>query len=567
MKTISRKNIIYVIGMIAIGVLLNRCLSLLSSELGLPLYMDSMGTMFIAVLGGTFPGMSVGFITNMLAGFSDTNSFYYGTINVLIAAIAVFGANRGWFEKIYKLPLMLPLYMLLSLPCSFLTYILFEFQVGANVASGMVSVFRDMGLPVLPSQMLGDLCIEIPDKLISLLIAFCLLKLVPETIKKVCGEISGRELRKELSEEDMVKRSSLRTQIAVGMFIAGFAIMLVAFFISYKSYMETEVAGYGIGDYSISELRIETLLYSGKMVSAVLGLLMCIVAFVMVLADYVVVIPLHKMATEMRIFAYDSERGRDDSIEKIKQLDIHTGNEIEELYDAMSKTVEDIDNYIDKTNEQANTISELHVNIITTLADIVESRDETTGFHVKRTAEYCAILAEKLMKKGLYLDEINDEYIDTLTIAAPLHDIGKIKIPDAILNKPGRLTDEEFEIIKTHTTMGKEMLDNATATLGATGYLHMATDIAYYHHEWWDGSRKGYPTGKSGTDIPLSARIMAVADVFDALVSKRPYKDGFSIEKALEIMVEERGTHFDPEIIDVLLDSEPEIEAVMKKYN
>ena len=280
-----------------------------------------------------------------------------------------------------------------------------------------------------------------------------------------------------------------------------------------------------------------------------------------------VVTPLHKMATEMKRFAYDSDSGRDESVEKIQALDIRTGNEVEELYLAMTKSVKEIDDYIDMTEEQSRTISELHINIITTLADIVESRDETTGYHVKRTAEYCAIIAKKLLEDEKYPEIIDDNYINTLKIAAPLHDIGKVKIPDAILKKPARLTDEEFEVIKTHTTLGKEMLEGAIKTIGENDYLSMAKDIANYHHEWWDGNKRGYPEGISGESIPLAARIMAVADVFDALVSKRPYKEGYPVEKALDIIREESGTHFDPFVVEAMENSPEGIREIIEKYS
>lgn len=567
MRAITRKNIIYTILLIIIGVAINRVISTIAGYFGWALYLDSIGTMLIAALGGTFPGMMVGFITNMIGGISDTSTFYYGTINVLIALIAGQAAERGYFDKLYKVIMLIPFYMLLSIPCSILTYILFEFQVGDNVAAPAVLTLHSLGLPVLAAQIIGDYAVEIPDKLISLIAAFIIYKLVPANWRSELGKLGGREIRRRMTREDQERRSSLRVQLGIWFIIAGMLIVLVAFFISYKTYMETKVAGYPNGTYSAAQLRTETLLYSGKMLSAVLGLLMCIVSFAMVLADDVVVTPLHRMAREMRRFAYDSDSGRDKSVEKIKSLEIHTGNEIEELYVAISKTVEDIDDYIDKTNQQAETISELHINIITTLADIVESRDETTGYHVKRTAEYCAIIARELRDSGKYVDELTDEYISTLTIAAPLHDIGKIRIPDAILNKPGRLTKEEFDIIKTHAEMGRDMLRNAKITLGETAYLEMAQDIAYAHHEWWNGAERGYPRRISGTDIPLAARIMAVSDVFDALVSKRPYKEGYPMDKALDMIIEESGTHFDPEIVDALLRAKDKVRVVMEKYS
>ena len=566
MKVLTKKNIFYTLAMIVLGVAINRLTSTLASMAGIPLYMDSIGTMFIAALGGSFPGMMVGFITNMIGGLSDSSTFYYGTINVLIAMVAGLGSEKGYFEKFHKVFLLLPWYLLLSIPCSCLTYILFEFQIGENVSTPMVTFLHNLGLPVLLSQIIGDFGVEIPDKLLSLLIAFGLYKIVPLRLRQMFAELSGKEQRKNVHRENAEAGSSLRTQLGIWLMLAGMLIVIVAFLISYKTYMESKVAGFPNGTYDIKHLRTETLLYSGKMLSAVLGLLLCVVSFAMVLAERVVVTPLNRMAREMRHFAYDSDSGRDKSVSNIEELNIHTGNEIEELYLALSKTVKDIDNYIDMTNIQAKTISDLNVNTIAALADIVESRDMTTGFHVKRTAEYCEILAVELRRAGKYTDILSDEYIDTLRVASPLHDIGKIKIPDAILNKPGRLNEEEYDIIKTHTTLGLEMLRNASSTMGSTDYLQMAEDIAYAHHEWWDGSSKGYPRGISGTDIPLSARIMAVADVLDALLSKRPYKEDFSLEKAFEIMQEEKGTHFDPDIIDAMVNARDEIKKVKEEY-
>ena len=186
--------------------------------------------------------------------------------------------------------------------------------------------------------------------------------------------------------------------------------------------------------------------------------------------------------------------------------------------------------------------------MITLMADIVENRDDNTGGHIKRTARYVEGIATELKRRGTYKDILTDEYMKDLVVAAPLHDIGKIHVPDAVLNKPGRLTDEEFAIMKAHTTTGENLLKHAKDELGEYGYLTMAVEMATYHHEWWNG--KGYPYGISGTDIPLCARIMAVADVFDALISKRIYKDAMPLEKAYSIIREESGTHFEPEIVD-----------------
>ena len=562
MSNMSKKRICYFLLLIICGVCINLVIGKTAGALKLPLYLDSIGTMFIAVIGGSCPGMFVGFVTNLIGGVSDSTTFYYGTINVLIALIAGWAAERGYFGKWNKVIRIVPFYLLLSIPCSFLTYVLFQCQVAENLATPVAMKLHNFGLPVLLSQILGDFCIELPDKFISLSAAFFLIKLVPLKVRHELNKVSQKNMVIRNKTEN---KSSLRTQVAIVLLCAGVAIVLVAFSISYKTYMEARVEHFTDGQYNFHELEVETLLYSGKMLSAVLGLLLCIVSFAMMIANRMIVTPLLKMAKEMRRFAYDSDSGRNKSVAKIESLDIHTGNEIEELYLALSKTTKEIDEYIDMINTQSKTIADLHINIITTLADIVESRDDTTGNHVKRTAEYVEILAKKLCEQGNYTEILTDEYINILKIAAPLHDIGKVKIPDAILNKPGRLTDEEYEVIKRHATEGGIMLDNAEHTMGTTEYLQMAKNIAMYHHEWWNGGKRGYPERRVGEQIPLSARIMAVADVLDALLSKRPYKDAYSLDDAFAIMKEESGTHFDPLIIEAMFSSRDRIEKVMQE--
>ena len=193
-------------------------------------------------------------------------------------------------------------------------------------------------------------------------------------------------------------------------------------------------------------------------------------------------------------------------------------------------------------------VSHMQSGMITFMAEVVENRDDNTGGHIRRTAQYVELIAKELKRQGLYSDILTEKYMADMVVAAPLHDIGKIHIPDAVLNKPGKLTEDEFEIMKTHTTAGEELLTHAKEELGESGYLNTALEMAAYHHEWWNG--KGYPYGISGTEIPLCARIMAVADVFDALTSKRCYKNAMPLEKAYAIIREESGTHFDPMVVE-----------------
>ena len=208
-------------------------------------------------------------------------------------------------------------------------------------------------------------------------------------------------------------------------------------------------------------------------------------------------------------------------------------------------------------------LSGMQSGMITFMAEVVENRDDNTGGHIKRTAGYVEIIAKELKKRGVYSDILTDRYMEDMIISAPLHDIGKIHIPDAVLNKPGKLTDEEFEIMKTHTKAGEELLVHAKDELGESEYLNMALEMAAYHHEKWNG--KGYPYGISGEEIPLCARIMAVADVFDALTSKRCYKSAMPLEKAYSIIKEGSGTHFDPEVVDAFFAASEEIEKMVEK--
>ncbi len=188
------------------------------------------------------------------------------------------------------------------------------------------------------------------------------------------------------------------------------------------------------------------------------------------------------------------------------------------------------------------------------LAKLAESRDPDTGAHLDRIREYCRVLCEKLVEHGPYVDQIDGDYVRTVYLTSPLHDIGKVGIPDNILLKPGKLTDEEFGTMKQHAKIGSDTLDAALKARPDAQYLRMARDIALSHHEKFDGS--GYPFGLKGQDIPLCGRITALADVYDALRTKRVYKPAFSHEKAREIIIEGSGTHFDPVIVDVFLQTE-----------
>jgi putative two-component system response regulator len=218
-------------------------------------------------------------------------------------------------------------------------------------------------------------------------------------------------------------------------------------------------------------------------------------------------------------------------------------------------------------------IEGLHNRVISNLADIVESRDSDTGGHIQRTSSYIGILYDALLAAGLYNDVVRTWDRSLLILSAQLHDLGKVAIPDAILNKPGPLSEAEFELMKNHTTIGRDMiarmrktgggyLKDAAITESGTGrdFLRYAEAFAYTHHEKWDGS--GYPQGIRGEAIPLEGRMMAIADVYDALVSARPYKQPFSHERAIEIIKSDAGTHFDPIMVELFLREEAAFDHV-----
>ena len=189
------------------------------------------------------------------------------------------------------------------------------------------------------------------------------------------------------------------------------------------------------------------------------------------------------------------------------------------------------------------------------MAVLAETRDNETGKHIMRTQYYVKAMAEYLAKIGKHRELLDTSYIDLLFKSAPLHDIGKVGIADSILLKPGKLTEEEFEEMKKHTTIGRDAIVKSEIALGrqdTTSFLTLASEIAYSHHEKWNGT--GYPEGLSGDDIPLSGRLMAIADVYDALISKRVYKAAFPHEKAVAIIAEGKGKHFDPDIVDVFVE-------------
>jgi len=218
----------------------------------------------------------------------------------------------------------------------------------------------------------------------------------------------------------------------------------------------------------------------------------------------------------------------------------------------------------EKVKERTQLLERTNSAAIYCLAAVAETRDPETGEHIKRTQEYIRELALELQSKDKYKDVLTKDYIELLYQSAPLHDIGKVGVRDSILLKQGRLTEEEFEEMKKHTIYGGESLMVGIKELGEDSFLTLAKEIALTHHEKWDGT--GYPRGLSKTEIPISGRLMAVSDVYDALISKRVYKESYTHDEAKTIILEGRGTHFDPEVVEAFIKREANFMKIMGKF-
>lgn len=235
----------------------------------------------------------------------------------------------------------------------------------------------------------------------------------------------------------------------------------------------------------------------------------------------------------------------------------------EALISCLVPTVLIVGTYINMENPAYDKLRHYNQEMVMGFAALVENRDNSTGGHIKRTTEYVRMLAYELEARGYYKDILTKDYIQNLVVVAPMHDVGKIAIPDAILQKPGRLSDEEFEVMKSHAERGGDIIKETFDNIGDDEYKNIAYEVARFHHEKWNG--KGYPEGLSRKKIPLSARIMAVADVFDAVSAKRCYRDAMPLDECFKIIENGSGQDFDPIIAEVFLDMEDKIREYLNK--
>jgi putative two-component system response regulator len=249
-----------------------------------------------------------------------------------------------------------------------------------------------------------------------------------------------------------------------------------------------------------------------------------------------------------------------------KRIEVHLLVEAQklELLTQKKELIKFNENLQEMVNAKTKTVVELQNAILKTMAELVECRDDITGGHVERTQKYLRILINALLEKGMYQEEVSSWDVELILQSAQLHDVGKIVIRDGILRKPGRLTPEEFEQIKVHTTFGEKIIRKIEQSTTQWDFLEQARILASTHHEKWDGS--GYPRGLKGEQIPLQGRLMAIVDVYDALVSDRPYKKAFTHEVAANIIIDDKGAHFDPALADLFFSVAGEFSIAANTY-
>ena len=678
---IKLSSLLITLAMVLIGTAMNVGLESLVKPLKLPVYMDTLGTVFISMLGGTLPGVLVALVSTVTRGaLHSWMHLYFGVISVFLAVLTGWLRNKDAFKSVWKTALFIVFCAVMSgVMSTVLTWYVYRFTTGEGVTAIYAGRMTEAGIED-PLQALAAACLMIDfiDKTVVIVGAAGLYYLLPKRFReKLAGTVIPQ------GNIRAVRVSLMRKSIAV-VLIAEILLGILACSITFYLYQEASTAkyteicrgvsqsaaleidanrvedfyklGYDAAGYEITEKRLYKILqgfpaiqyiycyhiekrgcrvvfdldsgglegadpgdlipfddsfqplldalFAGEDIDPIItddtygwlltvytpvrnsyGECVCYVAADIDMGDIVtdqavfiskmfslyfaasiiimtvllelikmnVIFPINSMSGAADQFATDtdSEPCRERALERLASLDISSEDEIGSLYSALQKMAEDSDRSIREIMKQNELISTMQDEIILDFAEMVEARDKCTGDHIKKTSYYVRVIAEELRREGKFEDTLNDEYVSKLVRSAPLHDVGKIKISDLILNKPGRLTDEEFELMKTHTTAGYEILTKTSGVALSTGYLKEAIEMAHYHHERWDGT--GYPTGLKGGDIPLSARIMAVADVFDALVSQRSYKKPYSYQKAVAIITEESGTHFDPAVVEAFL--------------
>ena len=684
------------------GLALNLLCNAIVTLLNLPLYMDTIGTIFTACLGGSLPGIAVALCTNLIIGFGNEESIYFGVLNVLIAVIAAsWLQERKRRRNFWSLALFVFVIACVGGGIGACQTWVFDGYSTEGANGSLILFFHDKcGFNEFWAQFFGAFLYDLLDKALSTAGCLSILHFMPREVRKKL-RFSGW-VQKPLDTDEFAKLKEMKVQsfslgtkiVAVlmtsfviiaavvisisivlfrrfsadqhGLIAAGVAELaasvvdpemveeylekgesvpgyletkarlaqiqksyrdvdyvyvyqiredgchvvfdldtedmpgdpvgsVIEFDESFLPYLDALLRGerietiisndkygwllteyepiydksgkcvcYAAADVSMSDIQHYEYDFWMKLASLFLGFFAFLLAIGIWLSSYHLVYPINTMSYVTHTFTYDSEEARKKNVERIQSIGIYTKDEIKNLYDAIVKTTEDSEKSFAEMKHKTEMLSLLQSGLIMILADMVENRDQSTGDHIRKTAAYAKIVMEKMREMGYHKEELTDQFISDVVKSAPLHDIGKIQVSDAILNKPGKLTDEEFEKMKKHTLAGKKIIEQTISTMPEADYLKEAMNLTTYHHEKWNG--QGYPCGLAGEEIPLSARVMAVADVFDALVSKRCYKEPYPFEKAMSIIEESSGSHFDPQIVEAFLASKETVRMVAEQF-
>lgn len=529
-------------------VFINIAVNRIVVHMGLPLYVDNIGTILGAVYGGYLPGIFIGYVTNIINSSDNLENMYYAGISVLIALSATFFAHKGFYKKLWKALLTVPVLAFM----------------GGGIGSVLTWFIYGTENPFL-SQLWYDFRIDLLDKLITVLGAYLLILVMPKNLSSLLELTDWRQrvmTRDELkkAEKNVTRGLSLRGRISLMItlvMIAGTFTTTIISYVLYRSFAVEQMEALGL---TMAEVNTYSLSFVAKVMSLFLGFFVIVIALCIWFAKYHLTYPIDAMTFAAAQFHYNSDKEIDESVDYLKGLEVKTGDEIENLYNVLTKTISDTAFYIEDIKKKGEQIEKLQSGLIYILADMVESRDKCTGDHIKKTAGYVRLILDLLKENEVYPGQVNDEFIQSVINSAPLHDVGKIKVSDLILNKTSRLDDDEYTKMKQHTLFGKDVIERAKSLSPGSDYLDEALNLALYHHEKWDGT--GYPSGLKGEEIPLSARIMAVSDVFDALLSTRSYKKPFTFEQAMDIIKEGSGTSFDPNIVKLFVDNTERVKAI-----
>ena len=529
-------------------VFINIAVNRIVVHMGLPLYVDNIGTILGAVYGGYLPGIFIGYVTNIINSTDNLENMYYAGISVLIALSATFFAHKGYYKKLWKALLTVPVLAFM----------------GGGVGSVLTWFIYGTENSFL-SQLWYDFRIDLLDKLITVLGAYLLILVMPKNLSSLLELTDWRQrvmTRDELkkAEKTVTRGLSLRGRISLMItlvMIAGTFTTTIISYVLYRSFAVEQMEALGL---TMTEVNTYSLSFVAKVMSLFLGFFVIVIALCIWFAKYHLTYPIDAMTFAAAQFHYNSDKEIDESVDYLKGLEVKTGDEIENLYSVLTKTISDTAFYIEDIKKKGEQIEKLQSGLIYILADMVESRDKCTGDHIKKTAGYVRLILDLLKENEVYPGQVNDEFIQSVINSAPLHDVGKIKVSDLILNKTSRLDDDEYTKMKQHTLFGKDVIERAKSLSPGSDYLDEALNLALYHHEKWDGT--GYPSGLKGEEIPLSARIMAVSDVFDALLSTRSYKKPFTFEQAMDIIKEGSGTSFDPNIVKLFVENPERVKAI-----